>query len=67
MIHGLGCESPSLATRGWEHPFSKCMQHPFPWAKNGTREPLTASPIHMAGEVLLLELSEGVLVTPYCL
>lgn len=37
------------------------------WEGEGIREPLRASPICMAGEVLLLQLSKGVLVTPYCL
>lgn len=67
LVHGPGCESSSPVTPGSEHHFSKCMKHHFLWGGKKIREPLRPSPICMAGEVLLLELSKGVLVTPYCL
>lgn len=65
---GPDCESSPLTMRGWEHLFSEAMMYLSPsLGEKQSKDALTASLICMAGEVPMLELSEEILVTPYCL
>lgn len=68
LVQGPDCESSPSTMRGWEHLFSEAMMYLSPsLGEKQSKDALTASLICMAGEVPMLELSEEILVTPYCL